>query len=434
MKVVTMIKALIIVHLWSLVIASGAWILQHDGKARVGTNFPAPNIWFLLIIFCFLPGALFFVPFGKIISMPATEVFEIFSAQVSDVSADSAKPLNFSVLYIGLCLLLMGRTLWNWLRLQSLPLAETAEPDIFSTSSAIPPLTLSWPRRGVVMPKGLEAQAALIRHERAHLRHYDAEFTLLLLLLQDLMLRNPGISFLVRQWRLSIELRADRAAIKKLTARERKDYAALLLNIQRPTTRRNDALPCPTAQFNSRPHRDAKMRLIGIMEEAPNPRKRRWGAALFFTSVGAGTLGLTSAMAAAGASVIDMASSPVEYVKQTQLQLAASCPGLMSDLKARGIKFEEENLTLNGQLVSQYTVKLGTVVLSHDVRRNGTIYNSRVLDSSHPCFEADAKAAIAQWMTEPQKLETKNVAVKLHFKMSATTSDELNDKLKNYLQ
>ena len=248
------------------------------------------------------------------------------------------------------------------------------------------------------------------------------------------MLRNPGISFLVRQWRLSIELRADRAAIKKLTARERKDYAALLLNIQRPTTRRNDALPCPTARFNSRPHRDAKMRLIGIMEEAPTPQKRRWGAALFFTSVGAGTLGLTSAMAAAGASVIDMASSPVEYVKQTQLQLPASCPGLVGDLKARGIKFEEENLILNGQLVSQYTVKLGTVVLSHDVRRNGTIYNSRVLHSTHPCFETSAKASIAQWMTQPQKLETKNVAVKLHFKMSAETSDELNRQVVEFLK
>ena len=429
-----MIKALIIIHLWSLVVAGGAWALQRDGNGRIGVHFPEPYIWLALIMLCLLPGALYLIPFSKFISIPTIEAFEIFSLQAGDVPTDETRPLNFLALYIGVGGLLMGRTLWRWLRLQRLPLKPTAESDIFTTTAELPPLTLSWPRRAVVIRHGFEARAALLRHERAHLRHNDAELTLLLLLLQDLMLRNPGMSFLVRQWRLSIELRADRAATEKLTAPERKDYAALLLNIQRPTTRRGEALPCPTARLNSRPHRNAKMRLIAIMEDAPGAKKRRWGAALLVTPIGACALGLTSAMATAGPSVIDMKSSPIAYVDGTPLQLPASCPGLENDLKARGLTFEEKELTVNGQLVSQHIVRLGTVVLNHDVRRDGSIHNARILDSTHPCFEAEAKAAIAQWMAAPQEFEIKDAAVKLHFIMSADTPEKLNDKLKDYLR
>ena len=399
-----------------------------------GAHFPAPNIWFLLTMLCLLPGVLYLIPFSKVISIPTTEAFEVFSIRASDFSSDETRPLNFLAAYIVLGVFLMGRTLWLWARLQNLPLAPTSEPDIFTTPAALPPLTLSWPRRAVVLPQRFEARTPLIQHERAHLRYNDAEFTLLLLLLQDMMLRNPGICFLVRQWRLSIELRADRVATKRLTAPERKDYAALLLNIQRPTTRRGEMLPCPTARLNSTSHRNAKIRLIEIMEDAPKARKRRWGAALFITSIGATALGLTSAIATAGASVIDMASSPIDYAKQTPLQLPANCPGLIEDIKGRDVKFEEKKLMVNGQLVSQHTMKLGIVVLSHDVRKDGSIHNARVLDSTHPCFEANAKAAITQWMSEPQEFEIKDAAVKLHFMMSAETSEELNDKLKNYLQ
>ena len=114
--------------------------------------------------------------------------------------------------------------------------------------------------------------------------------------------------------------------------------------------------------------------------------------------------------------------------------MPVNCPGLESDLKARGIKFEEKEVTVNGQLVSKYLMRLGTVVLGHDVRKDGSIYNARILSSTHPCFEAEAKAAIAQRLAAPQEFETKNVAIKLHFIMSADTRKELNSKLKDYLQ
>ncbi|GJL93999.1 MAG: hypothetical protein DHS20C05_04040 [Hyphococcus sp.] len=429
-----MIKALILVHLWSLVVAGGAWVLQRDGNGPVGSRFPAPNVWLALIMLSFLPSVFYLVPVNAIIRVPPIEVFGMFPIQVGDSAADVAMSPNLLAVYMGLCILLMGRTLWRWSRLQGLALAPTSEPDIFTTTAALPPLTLSWPRKAVVMPQGFETRAVLLRHERAHLRHNDAELTLLLLLLQDMMLRNPGISFLVRQWRLSIELRADRAATSELTPPERKDYAAFLLNIQRPTRTMGEALPCPTARLTSAHHRNTKMRLIGILENETGARKRRWGAALLVTSIGASALGLTSALATAGASVINMASSPIDYVRQTPLQMPASCPGLIADIKRRGVEFEEKDLMVGGEPVSRHTINLGTVVLGHDVRKDGTIHNARVLVSTHPCFESEAKAAIAQWMAAPQEFQIKDAAVKLHFMMSAATREELNEKLKSYAQ
>jgi len=286
----------------------------------------------------------------------------------------------------------------------------------------------------VVIPLEFETQAALIRHERAHLRHNDAELTLLLLLLQDMMLRTPGVSYLVRQWRLSIELRADIAATKMLTTSGRKDYAALLLSLQRPGRNGGGTLPCPTAQLSSKRHRNVKMRLGEIMKTEPKARKRRWGAALFLTSLGACAIGLTTSAATAKDKVINAESGQVEYAKQTPLKLPANCPGLIRDLKRGGVKIEEKELTVNGRLVSQHTMNLGTVVLSHDVRKGGSIYNPRIIGSTHPCFEAEAKGAIVQWMTEPQEFEIKNVAVKLHFVISGATIEELKQQLDDILQ
>lgn len=424
-----MIKALILVHLWSFVVAGGAWVLQRDGDERVGASFPASNIWLILIILSFLPGVLYLVPFGAAISLPDIKIFELIPTQVSESSAEGLGPLNYLAVYMGLSLLLIIRTLWRWSRLQRLPLMPTTEPDVFTTTSEVPPLTLSWPRRAVVIPHGFQVQAALLRHERAHLHHKDAELTLLLLLLQDMMLRTPGVSYLVRQWRLSIELRADHAATKMLSTSERKNYAALLLNIQRPNGDGGGALPCPTAQLSSTRHRNVKMRLGEIIKSEPNVRKRRWSVAVLLTSIAASVIGLMSPGATAKATVIDKESSPIDYIKQTALQLPTSCPGLNLD----GVKVETKELLVNGRLVPQQTFRLGTVILEHDVRRDGRTHNPRIAYSSHPCFDANAKAALAQWRTAPQEFEIKDAAVKLHFIMSGATVEELKLQLDDFL-
>ena len=431
-----MIKALILVHLWSLVVAGGAWVLQRDGDGQIGASFPAPKIWLFLVILSILPGVLYVMPVDTIINFPKIEAFELLPHQVSDSSAGGSRLLNYLTVYMCFSALLMSRTLWRWSRLQILPLMPTTEPDIFTTTSEIPPLTLSWPRRVVVVPLGFQLQKALIQHERAHLHHRDAEVTLLLLLLQDIMLRSPGISYLVRQWRLSIELRADQAATKMLTSSERKDYAALLLNVLRsnedPTGR--DTLPCPTAHLTSARHRSAKMRLTKIMENKPNPRKKRWSVSLLLTTFGASMIGLMSTAASPKNGVLNTKFDQVEYVKQTSPQMPDNCPGLLRNLKRDGIKFEEKELTFDGRLVSQHTMNLGTVILSHDVRRGGSIYNPRIISSTHPCFESEAKAAIVQWMAEPQSMEIRDAVVKLHFIISGETIKDLKLQLDDFLE
>jgi len=430
-----MLKALILVHLWSLIVAGGAWILERDGKGRVGEHFPKPGIWLGLVALCFVPGILHFLPIGTFIKLPEIEIFEQISSEVSGASVEFPEPLNYSAIYFFISFLFAVRTLRGWTCLQRLELEKTVEQGVFTTNSNVPPLTLSWPRRAIVVPNDLLDTPALVRHEQAHLRYHDAELTLLLLLLKDLTLRNPGIGFLVRQWRLAIELRADQAAIQNLTVPERKDYAAMLLNAQRPTGRDTGTLPCPTARLSSPHHRNAKMRLIRIIEGRElGEKKGRWRAALILVTTGASTLGIASAMATVGANVIDMSTRPIDYLRTTRMQLPVNCPGLESDLKARGLKFEEKEINQDGQLVSKHVIKLGTVLLAHDVHKDGRIHNTQILDSSHSCFELEAKAGVAQWLAEPQEFEAKNVVVRVNFAIWAETRKELNDKLMDYLR
>jgi|GEM_PF-1981186 len=434
MKAVMMIKALILVHLWSLILAGGAWALQRDGEGRIGARFPAPHIWLSLIVLSLLPGVLHLLPLSTAISLPDIEIPELIPVQISEAPAQTQTWLGPLAVYMGLSFLLVVRTLWKWSRLQCLPLTPTTDPRIYTTLSKIPPLALSWPRRAIVIPCGFESQTALIRHERTHLNHHDAEFTLLLLLLQDAMLRNPGISYLVRQWRLSIELRADRAAISTLTAPQRKDYAAFLLNLQRPNRPSDDTLPCPTARLGSKGHRNVKMRLAGIIENEPVKQTRRWVGAVLCASIAASGIGLLSAAATTTEAFLDANSGQVTYIKKAPPQLPAHCPGLENDLKARGFKYEEVQTTVEGRLVSLHSINLGAVVLSHDVRKDGSVHNLRILNSTLPCFEAEARIALSQRMAEPQELETRNVVTKVKFIMSAKSPEKLNEQLKKYLR
>ena len=421
-----MIKAIIIIHLWSLVVAGCAWVLQRDGGEQVGAKFPGASTWLILIGLSILPSAIYLAPFSATISMPIIADLELAPLQVSEVVADAPGPLTYLSVYIGLGILLMGRTLWRWSRLQNLALMPTEAPDIFTTHAEIPPLTLSWPRRAVVVPAALHDRAALIQHERAHLRHYDAELTLLLLLLQDMMLRNPGVCYLVRQWRLSTELRADHAAVETLTQSERKDYAALLLNGLRATEPRavGPDLPCPTAQLSSTHLRSVKMRLTKIVERKSAPRKYRWSAALLLTAMGASLIGFLSIGASANEAVPN-ATSEVVYLKRTAAQLPASCPGLEMD-KANIATVER---VVDGALIQQFSAKLGLVVVHLDVLKDGRTDKLYTTYSTHPCFEANAKASVAEWIAEPQDQVIRDVGVKVHFIITGTSIEDIKSQL-----
>ena len=432
-----MIKALILIHLWSIIVAIGAWALQRDSGQRVGTRFPAPRVWLSLITLSLLPGIISVLPVATPIILPNIEIFEILPIAKDFEPVQGSSSLNYLIIYMVLGFLLMGRTAFLWVRLQLLPLIPTDRADIFITNSDLPPLTLSWPRQAIVIPNKLQNQTALIHHEMTHLRHHDAEITLCLLLLQDIMLRSFGFTYLVRQWRLAIELRADQAATEMLTTSERRDYAALLLSGLRSIGDHTDGrtLPCPTAHLTSTHHRSVKMRLTEIMEKKTKPRKHRWNAALLLTSLGAGMLGLmgTNAIAKDGTLTVKadkVITDEIIYTKRVPPKMPANCSGL----DPHSIKIEGKTVNINGKSTYQHTAMVGSVVLKYDVRSDGSTHNLRIVKSSHPCFESEAKASVAQWMIEPQGEDIRDVAVMLKFLLTGETHEDLEPEFNDFLK
>lgn len=427
-----MIKALILTHLWSLLIASGAWVLQRDRGSQLGTYFPTPIVWLSLILLCFLPGAISLLPVSPLVKLPAIEIFKAPAQASSLEQIENAWSINYLALYFVLGFLLASRTFFRWARLQFISLSPTSEPDIFITTSDLPPLTLSWPRRAVVIPDGLQDKAALIRHERAHLQHHDAEVTLSLLVLRDLMLRGFGFSYLVCQWRLAIELRADQAATKMLSPAERKDYAALLLKGLRPDGDHKDGrtLPCPTAHLTSTRYRSVKMRLSEIMEYRTKPRKRRWSAVLLTSAIGAGILGLLSVNATADDIGLTTPASEITYMVRVPPKMPESCPGLDTN----DIKIVGKNMWIDGSPKLQHVMTVGKVILRYDARADGGLENIRVVETNHPCFESNAKEAVTQWIAKPQDKAVKNIEVMIQFMMTGETHEELEPTLNRLLK
>jgi len=437
MKAGMMIKALILVHLWTLIVTFSAWALQRDGGKPVGASFPTPKIWLSLIALCFLPSIISFMPFNASVNLPQLDIFETLAEPMSPGSEAGPLTINYVALYIGLCLLLMGRTLWRWSRLQCLSLSPTETPDIFTTTDSLPPLTLSWPRRVIVIPKGYQSEPALIRHERVHLNHKDAEITLGLLLVNDILLRNPAMSYLVRQWRLAIELRADQAATKMLTSSDRQDYANLLLHSLRRTGHHADggALPCPTAHLTSTRHRSVKMRLTHIMKNKPNSHKHRWRAALLLTTLGSGIIGFSSMSAMAtdrmvGDRAVTFQADEIVYVERVPPRMPASCPGLNVDT----IEIKGKEMMINGVSKYQHVVTVGYVVMKYDARPDGSTHNHRIVKSNDPCFEPSAKASLAQWIIKPQDKDIKDITIVMRFMMTGETHEDLNGQLNEFLQ
>ena len=422
-----MIKALIITHLWSLLIALVAWALQRDKGDKPGAYFPDPKVWLGLIGLCFLPGLMSLLPVRAPVNLPTIEIFETASNVMAVAQNETVWSINYLALYFGISLLLAARTLFRWARLQLISVTTTKDADVFTTSETLPPLTLSWPRRAIIVPEGLQGETAVIRHERAHMRHHDAEITLGLLIVRDLMLRSFGLSYLVRQWRLAIELRADRAATKILSTSERKDYAALLLNGLRSAGDYTGGrtLPCPTAHLTSTRHRSVKMRLTEIMNHRDKPRKRRWSGALLATAAGAGALGLMSANATANEVGFNPKLQGITYVVRVAPELPKSCPGLSpNDIKITG-----RDIWVDGVVKYEHVMELGEVDIKYDARADGSLENIRVIKSNHPCFEPNAKAAVAQWKTEPHGAGARDIAVKIKFIMTAETHEDLESIL-----
>ncbi len=392
-----MIKALLVTHFWSLFIAGFAWVLQRDGKGRLGGNFPQPGIWLGLIYLCVVPGIFSFVPVNPPYDMPSIESVGLNVIPTDVVEAFPTFSFSVFWLYIFIASMFMIQTLWRWIKLQNLTVSPTDEPDIYLSSDNIPPLTLSWPRRIVLVPHGMETATGLVTHERTHLKHHDAELTLLMLLMRDFLLRAPGITYLVRQWRLAIELRADLAAITNCSRDERKIYAELLLNGLHPEKLKKDdqALPCPTAHLTSTRYRSVKMRLKNILENETPPRKVRWDYGVAIVTLATILVGAVSV----SASPDETESEPVKFVQRFPPTFPKNCNGL--DLSTVEREFTTTSLPKGG-MKNRHRMTIGTVVHSFDVRTDGTLHNLKVISSNHACFEPHATTALKKALAEPQ--------------------------------
>ncbi len=72
-----MIEALGLVHLWSLIVAVGAWYLQRDGDQGTGSRFPGPSAWAMLIWVSLLPGLIYPIPFSDYVILPQIPGLEV---------------------------------------------------------------------------------------------------------------------------------------------------------------------------------------------------------------------------------------------------------------------------------------------------------------------------------------------------------------------
>ncbi len=418
-----MIKALFVIHVWSLFLAGFAWVLQRDGNGKLGGNFPVPGIWLGLIYLCMVPGIFSFVPVDPPYDLPSLDV--VGTSLASNAIGDLPGSASFSLLWLYFlpASAFVTQTLWRWIKLQRLPANPTDDPDVYISSQAVPPLTLSWPRRAILIPEGLDGAKGLIAHEKTHLKHFDAELTLLMLVLRDLLWRSPGISYLVRQWRLSIELRADTAAMKNCSKDERTAYAGLLLNGLHPEKFKKDdqALPCPTAHLTSTRYRSVKMRLKHILENEAHARKMRWDYGVCLATLLTVFVGAVSV----SASPWEQDQDPVKFVKRVPPTFPKNCKGL--DLSTVERSFTTTNLPKGGEK-KRHRMIVGEVVHSFDVRTDGTLHNLKVVSSNHPCFEPHSTAAMKKALAEPQA-EPREGRIIIKFMYIDDSPEEIEESL-----
>jgi len=408
-----MIKAILIIHVWSLIVAALAWGLSRFRQKDSYELFPDAGIWLGLFCLCLFSGLFSLIPMSAPENFAYSGVHEAFQSSSKFIESPSRTYLNMGEIYLIIAAAFMVQTFWRWFSLQRLSVSPTPDPQVYISDENIPPLTRSWPRRAIIVPVALIHADIIIRHEKTHLRHNDAELTLLLLLIRDFFWRAPGMSYLIRQWRLAIELRADSEATEQLSPEEKQDYAQLLLSGLKPSAfkKGGKALPCPTAHLTSTRHRSVKMRLRNIIEEKPYKRKKRWNWAIALAGLGTVAFAYSTAGAQAGFGPDGIDQSSVKYVKRIPPKMPAKCLGLDTDT----IKIESKPINLNGSESYQHVMTVGYVVHSFDIRRDGKIHNIRIVESNDPCFEPHATAALQQWLAEPQSQPLKNVSVKQTF-------------------
>ena len=415
-------------------------------------HYHPPHIWLMAI----LTGIL---PIGLSLTYPLWEqalplghygvTFQMNEAIHQTYGALEAKgwTMNFAWLYFGVSGGLVLRTLLRWGRLQIRRLQGTELEHVYVTDTLTPPHILSWPRRVIVFPKTLyetmgkdlgakdvgssDMRQKLIAHEMSHLENYDGEITLLLLCLKDIFWINPACHYLVNGWRLSAEIRADKAALQDVNVDMRYTYASLLLAAMSHKNGEK-ALPCPSAYLNPSQKRSMKMRLSEIMSQSNNQGKP-WQRRLFMMGsaglISSATISL-SALAAPHAFLgADRDALPIKRVPPHMPEM---CPGLSLDdieFAKMDISVENQDKTLTSELA-----KVGKVKVEFDVDRNGQPHNIKVIESNHECFNQPSIKSVEKWVYEKGRVYN-SVQTRIDFALikNRDEPDTLADALQEFV-
>ncbi|GGD10034.1 M56 family metallopeptidase [Aquisalinus flavus] len=336
-----------------------------------------PRIWLCLIVACLTPVPLALtLPDGTIATITAgmnLPVATVFLERI-DSRRTGAQWLLASLLtiYIAVAAIILARLLlaharyWQVADRHRQPVIETTEP--------VPPVATPWPLRAIILPAGFDDSQRnfLLAHERRHLVRFDPEMTLVLEVICAALWINLPLRALVRRWRLSAELAVDADILAQSTPQQRKEYAELLVN--QLSRIRGRAVPCPSAALTLSEERSAKMRVMNILDRAPRARKPALGliVAASLTLSATGTA-LATVITGAGATA-DLDPKYLMPVGNLNISYPPDC--ITADLD---YPLEEK------------------VVVSIDIRTDGSVSDARIVRSSIPCMNPTVLDFVGQF-------------------------------------
>ena len=385
-------------NLWIVLMALlfGKWLVSHVRS---------PDVWTYFIVLSLLPlFAAFLMPVNTVsVDWVVSLHSHVQSFGETTVSGSGGITVWMLViwLYGVVASFKVVSLILRWVRLQLIALSKTELEGVFTTDADVPALALSWPKRCVVLPcKDVaateKARNQIIAHERAHLKYYDPEITLLYLILQNLLWANPAMAWLITGWRDAAEMRADRVVTAGADISARKAYAQTLLSAMAKENGER-AQQCPSAYLTSNSLRSVKMRLSEIMTTEPRGGNSLYKCLAIMGGLVMSLGGATFMAAAAPAAKMD--SRPLKRVPP---MMPASCPNL--DMNT--VEIKSYSSTIEGKDTHYRAANVGTVRLMFDVDKMGQTQNVKAVKSNHPCFETPAINAVAQWVytaDAPQK-------------------------------
>ena len=364
------VTALAMMTLWSGVI----WLIARTLPDRFAAW---PRIWLCLVAAALLPIPLsLFLPQQTVITIAAIANLPdgaTLPIQSNNGNSDTGWlfPALISI-YAVVAAFMIVRLLLAHLRYWHI--ATSYRGPLIETSLPVAPVATPWPFRAVILPAGFASlqRDFLLAHERRHLARFDPEVTLALEVIGALLWINLPLRALVRRWRLSAELAVDADILEHSTPQQRKDYAGLLIN--QLSRIRGRAVPCPSAALTLSEERSAKMRVINILDRAPRAGKPALGLIV------AAGLALSASGTAVAAALTGAA--PTAELDQKYLMPLGNI----------NISYPPDCITadLDYPLEEQ-------VVVSIDIRADGSVSDARIVRSSIPCMNPTVLGFVAQF-------------------------------------